>query len=80
MLPNNSIASKSKRELLLYNLLSYVWLFATLWTAARWGSVPDTLPEIAQTHVHQLCDAIQSSHPLSPLSPALNLSQHQGSS
>ena len=32
-----------------------------------------------QTHVHQVGDAIQSSHPLSPLSPpALNLSQHQG--
>ena len=37
------------------------------------------LPELAQTHVHWVGDAIQSSHPLSPLSPpALNLSQHQG--
>ena len=25
------------------------------------------LPELAQTHVHQLCDAIQPSHPLRPL-------------
>ena len=36
------------------------------------------LPEITQTHVHQVGDAIQPSHPLSPPSPALNPSQHQG--
>ena len=36
-------------------------------------------PELAQTHVHRLGDAIQPSQPLSsPSSPALNLSQHQG--
>ena len=35
------------------------------------------LPELAQTHVHQVDDAIQPSHPLSSLSHALNLSQHQ---
>ena len=32
-------------------------------------------PELAQTHVHRVCDAIQLSHPLSPPSPpALSLS------
>ena len=36
------------------------------------------LLELAQTHVHRVGDAIQSSHPLSPPSPAFNLSQHQG--
>ena len=37
------------------------------------------LPELAQTHVHRVSDAIQSSQPLSsPSPPALNLSQHQG--
>ena len=37
------------------------------------------LPELAQTHVHGVTDAIQPSHPLSsPSPPALNLSQHQG--
>ena len=37
------------------------------------------LPEIAQTHVHWIGDAIQPSHPLLPSSPpALNISQHQG--
>ena len=35
--------------------------------------------EFTQTHVHQVGDAIQPSHPLSsPSPPALNLSQHQG--
>ena len=37
------------------------------------------LPELAQTHVHRVSDAIQASHPLLSLSPpAFNLSQHQG--
>ena len=37
------------------------------------------LPELAQTHVHWVSDAIQPSHPLLSLSPsAFNLSQHQG--
>ena len=37
------------------------------------------LPEFAQTHAHQVDDAIQPSHPLSsPSPPAFNLSQHQG--
>ena len=37
------------------------------------------LPEVTQTHVHGVGDAIQPSHPLSPPSrPTFNLSQHQG--
>ena len=37
------------------------------------------LPEIAQTHVHRVCDAIPPSNPLSSPSPlAFNISQHQG--
>ena len=36
------------------------------------------LPELAQTHVHRVDDAIQPSHPLSSPSTAFNLSQHQG--
>ena len=37
------------------------------------------LPELTQTQVHWVGDAIQPSHPLlSPSPPAFNLSQHQG--
>ena len=37
------------------------------------------LLELDQTHVHQVGDAIQPSHPLSsPSPPAFNLSQHKG--
>ena len=36
------------------------------------------LPELTQTHVHGVRDAIQQSHPLlSPSPPAFNLSHHQ---
>ena len=39
---------------------------------------PSPTPGV-QTHVHQVSDAIQPSHPLSSPSPlAINLSQHQG--
>ena len=34
--------------------------------------------ELTQTHVHQVGNAIQPSHPLSSPSSAFNLSQHQG--
>ena len=37
------------------------------------------LPELAQTHVHPVGDAIQPTHPLSsPSPPVFNLAQHQG--
>ena len=36
------------------------------------------LPELPQTAVHWVSDAIQPSHPLSPSPPAFNLAQHQG--
>ena len=37
------------------------------------------VPEPAQTHVHRVSDAMQSSHPLSSASPLIfNLSQHKG--
>ena len=60
--------------------LSHVRLFATPWTAAHQASlVYHQLPELAQTHVHRVDDAIQPSYPLSsPSPPAFNLSQHQG--
>ena len=40
---------------------------------------PSPTPDLAQTHVHWVSDAIQPSHSLLPSSPpALNLPQHQG--
>ena len=41
--------------------------------------VHQQLPQLAQTHVHSIGNAIQPSHPLSsPSPPAFNLPQHQG--
>ena len=52
--------------------LSCVQLFATPWTAAH--PVHHQLPELAQTHVYQISDVIQPSHPLpSPSPPAFNI-------
>ena len=36
------------------------------------------LPKFSQTHVHWISNTTHPSHSLSPPSPALNLSQHQG--
>ena len=36
------------------------------------------LPNLTQTQVHRIADAIQPSHPLSSPSPTFTLSQHQG--
>ena len=36
------------------------------------------LLDLAQAHMHWVGDAIQLFHPLSPLSPALSVSQHRG--
>ena len=58
--------------------LSHVQLFATPWTAAHQASPSFTNSQGLCTHVHWIGDAIQPSHPLSPPSPALNLSQHEG--
>ena len=58
---------------------SHVQLFETAWTAAQPSfPVHHQLPELTQTHVHLVSDAIQPSHALSsPSPPAFNLSQHQ---
>ena len=60
-------------------LLSQVRLFATPMDGSMPGlPVHHQLLEFAQTHVHQVGDAIQPSHPLSTPSPSdFNLSQNQ---
>ena len=59
--------------------LSRVRLLATPWTTPTPGlPVHHQLPELTQTHVHGVGDAIQPSNPLSsPSPPTFNLSQHQ---
>ena len=49
------------------------------WTAGHQASLSITNFQSLTKLIHWVSDAIQPSHPLSPLSlPALNLSQHQG--
>ena len=60
-------------------LLSSVWLCDPMDCSTPGFPVPHHLPELVQTHVHWVDDAIQSSLPLSsPSPPAFSLSQHQG--
>ena len=59
--------------------LSFVWLCHLINNSMPGFPVHHYLPELAQTHVHWVGDAIQPSHPLVPPSSlALNLSKHQG--
>ena len=55
-------------EVAVVQSLSYVWLFASAWTAACQASLHHLL-ELAQTHVRWVGDAIQPSHSLSSPSP-----------
>ena len=55
----------------------------TLCDTTDWSTpgfpVPYQFPELTQTHVHWVSDAIQLSYPLSSSSPpAFNISEHQG--
>ena len=56
-------------------MLSCFWLFMTPWTAVRQASLSFTT---SWSLLNIVSDANRPSHPLSPLSPDLNLSQHQG--
>ena len=72
-------------------LLKFIKIFSSVQSLSLttlWGPmdccmpglpVHHQLPELTQTHVHWVGDAIQPAHPLlSPSPPALNLTQHQG--
>ena len=60
-------------------LLSHVRLCDSMDSSTPGFPALHHLPELAQTHVHWVGDAIQPSHPLSsPSAPAFDLSQHQG--
>ena len=75
--PLDSLSTCLGNDSLTVQFLSCVRLFATPWIAARLP-VHHQLPKFTETHVHQVGDAIQPSHPLSsPSPPAPNPSQHQ---
>ena len=76
----NSTITHAKWSFSSVQSLSPVRLFVTAMNHSTPGRpVHHQLPEFTQTHVHQLGDAIQPSHPLSSsLPPAPNPSQHQG--
>ena len=60
-------------------LLSHVQLCNSMNRSMPGHPVHHQLLEFTQTHVHQVGDAIQTSHPLSsPSPPAPNPSEHQG--
>ena len=59
--------------------LCRVWLCDPMDCSSPGFPVHHQLPELTQTHVHWVSDAIQPSHPLlSPSPPTFSLSQHQG--
>ena len=66
-----------------YQFSSVTQSCPTLCDPVNWSTpglpVHHQLLEFTQTHVHQVSDAVQPSHPLlSPSPPALNLSHHHG--
>ena len=72
-------------KLLLYSLIqfssvaqSYLTPCDSMDCSTPGFPVHHQLLELAQTHVHQVGDAIQPTHPLSSPCPAFNLCQHQG--
>ena len=70
---------KLKDQFSSVQLLSHVRLCNPMDCSTPGFPVHHQLPELAQTHVHRVSNAIQASHPgLSPSPPAFSLSQHQG--
>ena len=64
---------------LVVQLLNHVQLCDPIDCSSPDFPVHHQLQELAQTHVPQVSDAIQPSHPLSsPSPPAFNLSHYQG--
>ena len=70
--------SKGKNLLLLFSQLCLTPYDPLDWSTTGLP-VLHHLPELAQTHIHRVDNAIQPSHPLSSSSlPAFSHSQHQG--
>ena len=77
---SSSLAFRMMYTVVFVQPLSRVSLFVTPMDCNMPGFlVLHHLPELAQTHIHRVGDAIQPSHPLLSLSsPAFNLFQSQG--
>ena len=84
---NNELKKKTIHRCLLiltvFQLSSVIQSYLTLCDPMDYSSpslsVHHHLPELTQTHVHWVSDAIQPFHPLSsPSPPAFSLSKHQG--
>ena len=73
------LSVQTKNQLSSVQLISRVQLCDPMDCSTPGFPVHYQLPELTQTNVHQVGDAIQASHPLlSPSPPTFNLSQHQG--
>ena len=66
------------KNFLVVQSVSWVWLYYLKDCSMPGFPVLYHLPEFAQTHVHRVSDAIQTSHTLLSPPSALNLFQHQG--
>ena len=67
----------TKVPIVVVQSLSHVWFCDPVDCSMPGFPILQSLLEFAQTHVHWVSDAIQSSHLRSPTSPVLSLSQHQ---
>ena len=77
----NSLSVHINNVLFQYNLVSHscLTLCNPMNCSMQGLPVHHQLPELTQTHMHRVSDAIQPSHPRSsPSLPAPNPSQHQG--
>ena len=73
------LKDQAEDAIVIVHSLSHVWLCDPMDCSTSGLPVFHRLPELAQTHVHWVSDAIQWFCPLlSPSPPAFNLSQHQG--
>ena len=80
---NEKLISGSNKGLENFQFSSVAQSCLTLFDPMDCGApgfpVHHQLPELAQTHVHWVSNAVQPFHPLSsPSPPAFNLSEHQG--
>jgi len=77
--PLNSLGGVVLKPILGFSQFNLSVMSDSLWPHGQHTRLPcpSQLPKLAQTHVHLVGDAIQSSNPLSsPSPPAFNLSQH----